>query len=444
MSERTTASRLVILGRPNVGKSTLFNRICGRRRSLVGDEPGITRDRIYATADWRGKSFEVIDTGGLIPEAVDEVGSAIFRQARTAMNEAGHWLLVVDGRAGVTAQDAALATELRHAGKPVTLVVNKIDTGNAEMLVPDFYRLGLPDVIAVSAEHGRGVDELLDYVTRDFPDGAAAEQQDDAIRVAIIGRPNAGKSTLLNCLTGEQRSIVTPLPGTTRDAVDADITFGGRRITLIDTAGIRRKGKTRLMAEKLSVVQARKHLERSDVAILVLDATEGVTALDTHIGGYAHESHRAVVVAVNKWDVLKKGPAATADFTRLVREKLKYLGYAQVVFISALKGQRLSRLMEAVIEAAGSRRKRITTAEMNRFLETLDFDRAPSPAGRPLRLYYLTQAAVSPPIFVAFTNRPGPLYFSVARYLENRIRERFGFAGTPIILRARQRGKTRD
>lgn len=443
MIEVQALPRLVILGRPNVGKSTLFNRICGRRRSLVGDEAGMTRDRIYATAEWRGKHFEVIDTGGLVMAGADAIGAEIFRQARTAMNEAAHWLLVVDGRAGVTAPDQELASLLRREGKHVTLVVNKIDSINAEPLVADFYRLGLATVIPVSAEHGRGLDELLDHVTRDFSGITPETSHHNAIRVAIIGRPNVGKSTLLNRLTGESRSIVTPVPGTTRDAVDADIAFKGQRITLIDTAGIRRKGKTRLMAEKLSVVQARKHLERSDVAILLLDATEGITALDAHIGGYAHESHRSVVVAVNKWDAVTKGPTTTDDFTRRVRDRLKYLDYARVVYLSALKGQRLDRLLTAVIEAAESRRKRVRTAEMNRFVETLDFDRAPSPAGRRLRLYFLTQAAVSPPLFVAFTNRRGPLYFSVARFLENRIRERFGFAGTPIIIRARQHGKTR-
>lgn len=443
MAEVQTPPRLVILGRPNVGKSTLFNRICGLRRSLVGDEPGMTRDRIYATAEWLGKEFEVIDTGGLVLAGADEMSAEIFRQAKTAMNEAAQWLLVVDGRAGATALDKDLASLLRREGKPVTLVVNKIDSITAEPLVADFYRLGLPSVIPVSAEHGRGLDELLDHVTRDFPTTSTETPKGNAIRVAIIGRPNVGKSTLLNRLTGEVRSIVTPVPGTTRDAVDAEIAFKGQRITLIDTAGIRRKGKTRLMAEKLSVVQARKHLERSDVAILLLDATEGITALDTHIGGYAHESHRSLVVAVNKWDAVKKGPATTDDFTRRIRDRLKYLNYARVVYVSALKGQRLDRLLAAVIEAAESRRTRVPTAEMNRFVETLDFDRAPSPAGKRLRLYFLTQAAVSPPLFVAFTNRRGPLYFSVARFLENRIRERFGFAGTPIIIQARQRGKNR-
>lgn len=436
--------RLVILGRPNVGKSTLFNRISGRRRSLVGNEPGMTRDRIYAPAEWLGKTFEVIDTGGLAldDDGKDLIAAGIFDQARVAMEESGQWILVVDGRAGVTPLDQELAALLRRKGKPLVLVVNKIDSAGAQALTADFYRLGIPDIFPVSSEHGLGIDDLLDHVTRDFPSNEEeSEPADRAIRVAIIGRPNVGKSTLLNRLTGKDRSIVTPVPGTTRDAVDAEVNAGGRRFLFIDTAGIRRKGKTHLMAEKLSVIQARKHLERSDVALLLLDATEGITALDTHIGGYAHESHRSVVVVVNKWDAVKKGPTTTQDYTRYVRERLKYLDYAPVLFVSALKGQRVPRLFETVAEVAAERQKRVATSEMNRFLETLNFDRAPSPAGKPLRLYYLTQAGTAPPTFVAFTNRAGPLYFSIERFLENRIREQFGFIGTPIVIKARLRGK---
>ncbi|MGH9435234.1 MAG: ribosome biogenesis GTPase Der, partial [Terriglobia bacterium] len=390
------------------------------------------------------------DTGGLVPQGDDVFAAEIFAQARTAMDEASQWLLVVDGQTGLTPLDQELAARLRREGKPMTVVVNKIDSNQAESLAPDFYRLGIPNVFPVSSEHARGIDDLLEHVTRDFlpsaEEGTGEEQpgRDEAadrpIRVAIIGRPNVGKSTLLNQVTGEQRSIVTPVAGTTRDAVDAEVKVRGHHFLFVDTAGIRSKGKTRLMAEKLSVIQARKHLERSDVAILLLDATEGVVALDTHIGGYAHESRRSVIVAVNKWDAIKKEPAAAEDYTRLVRDRLKYLNYAPVILLSALKGQRVQKLLDTIAEVAAARRKRVGTAEMNRFLETLDFDRAPSPAGRRLRLYYLTQAGVAPPTFVAFTNRRGPLYFSVERYLENRIRERFGFLGTPIVIQARLRG----
>jgi GTP-binding protein len=432
--------RIVILGRPNVGKSTLFNRICGRRRSLVGDEPGMTRDRIEALAEWRGKVFEVVDTGGMIPAEKDLIASEIFRQARAAINQATELILMVDGQQGVTPLDQELAALLRREGKSLPLAVNKVDSLRSAPLVSDFYRLGVPQVFAVSAEHGLGVDDLLDHVTRNFSvTGEAPVAPTAPVRVAIIGRPNVGKSTLLNRLLGQERSIVTPVAGTTRDAVDAELETDGHRLLLIDTAGIRRKGKTRSMAEKLSVIQARKHLERSDVALLLLDAAEGVTALDTHIGGYAHESRRSVILVVNKWDAVRKGPTTTQDFTRAIREKTKYLDYAPIIFLSALRGQRISRLIEMIIQVAAARRQRISTAEMNRFLETLDLSRAPSPAGKPLRLYYLTQVGVAPPTFVAFTNRSGPLYFSVERYLENRIRERFGFAGAPIVIKSRSR-----
>jgi GTP-binding protein len=421
-----------------VGKSTLFNRICGRRRALVGNEPGMTRDRIYAPAEWLGKHFEVVDTGGLIPAEEDLIVSEIFRQARVAIDDAVHLVLVVDAREGIVPLDEELAQLLRRTGKPLSLAVNKIDTAQHSPLAAEFYRLGFPDVFPLSAEHGLGVDDLLDHVTADFrsePESAATAA--DVVGVAIIGRPNVGKSTLLNRLLNEERSIVTPLPGTTRDAVDAEFERDGLHFRLVDTAGIRRKGKTKLLAEKLSVIQARKHLERADVALLILDAVEGVTALDTHIGGYAHESHRSVVVVVNKWDAVKKGPTTTDDYLRTVRQRMKYLDYAPVIFISALRGQRLGKLLSTVAEVAEARRRRVSTGEMNRFLAEVDFERATSPAGKPARIYYLTQAGVAPPTFIAFTNRAGKLHFSFERFLENRIREEFGFAGTPIVIKSR-------
>ena len=491
--------RIVILGRPNVGKSTLFNRISGRRRALVGNEPGMTRDRIYAPAEWQGKSFDVVDTGGIVPSDSEMMADEIFRQAKVAIDQAVHLVLVVDGRAGIVSLDEELAHLLRPTGKPLSLAVNKIDDTQHVPLAAEFHRLGIRDIFPVSAEHGRGVDDLLDHVTADlpasttagtttsanlpagdaagthirngnFPVGAeyppapatesdagaregeapsadaaeAAEPMpgttgDHPINVAIIGRPNVGKSTLLNSLLKEERAIVTPVAGTTRDAVDAELQEGGHYFRLIDTAGIRRKGKTKLLAEKLSVIQARKHLERSDVAILLLDATEGVTALDTHIGGYAHESGRSVVVAVNKWDAIKKGPNTTHEFTQSIRDRMKYLSYAPIVFISAEKGQRLPKLLTQIVEVATARRRRIGTAEINRFAGELDLGRVPIPAHRPMRIYYLTQAGVAPPTFIAFTNRAGKLHFSVERFLENRIREKFDFTGTPIVIKSRAR-----
>jgi GTP-binding protein len=430
--------RIAILGRPNVGKSTLFNRICGKRRALVGDEPGMTRDRLYAPAEWCGKSFEVVDTGGMIPADPDLMAAEILRQARVAIEDAAHLVLVVDAREGVLPLDEELGQLLRRTGKPLSLAVNKVDTARHSPLAAEFHRLGFPDVFPLSAEHGLGVDDLLDHVTANIPPPtAAAAEPQELVRVAIIGRPNVGKSTLLNRLLNEERSIVTPLPGTTRDAVDAEFERDGLHFRFVDTAGIRRKGKTKLLAEKLSVIQARKHLERADVALLILDAVEGVTALDTHIGGYAHESHRSVVVVVNKWDAVKKGPATTSEYLRTIRRRMKYLDYAPVVFVSALKGQRLNKLLPTVVEVARARRQRVSTGEMNRFLAEVDFERVTSPSGKPTRLYYLTQAAAAPPTFVAFTNRSGKLHFSFERFLENRIRERFGFAGTPIVIKSR-------
>ena len=453
--------RVVILGRPNVGKSTLFNRICGRRRALVGNEPGMTRDRLYAPAEWMGRHFEVVDTGGLIPAENELIASEIFRQARVAIEEAVHLVLVVDARQGAVPLDEELAHLLRRTGKPLALAVNKVDTVQHAALAAEFHRLGITQIFPVSAEHGLGVDDLLEHVTAGMAEGAAPPfrarpersegaampDEDDAglkpgatepIRVAIIGRPNVGKSTLLNRLLNEERSIVTSLPGTTRDAVDAEVERDGLHFRFIDTAGIRRKGKTKLLAEKLSVIQARKHLERADVALLLIDAVEGVTAVDAHIGGYAHESRRSVIVVVNKWDAVRKSPRAAEEFTANIRRRMKYLDYAPVVFISALKGQRVGKLVGTIAQVAEARRARVSTAEINRFLAEVDFGRATIPGGKPFRLYYLTQASASPPVFVAFTNLAGKLHFALERFLENRIRERFAFPGTPIVIKSRQ------
>jgi GTP-binding protein len=471
--------RVVILGRPNVGKSTLFNRFCKKRRALVGNEPGMTRDRIYARAEWLGKPFEVIDTGGIIPSDKELIPAEIYRQAKKAIDEAAKLILVVDGREGVVPLDQELAQLLRRTGKPLAVVVNKVDAEQHMSLVSDFHRLGIRYIFAVSAEHGRGLEDLLDHLTAGFKQEAIEEEAADPkpanrsssdgspgpevqvaedlsaegerqvrplpgsiqspIQVAIIGRPNVGKSTLLNQLLSEERSIVSAVPGTTRDAVDAELERDGLHFRFVDTAGIRRKGKTNLLAEKLSVIQARKHLERADVALLVLDAQEGVNALDTHIGGYAHESRRSVIIVVNKWDAIQKSPTSTQDFTETIRDRLKYLDYAPVVFISALRGQRLGSLVQAIVKVAQARQLRVGTAEMNRFLGEVNFERTTSPASKPTRLYYLTQAGVAPPIFIAFTNRSGKLHFSFERFLENRIREQFGFAGTPIVIKAKAR-----
>lgn len=424
---------VVIVGRPNVGKSTLFNAITGRRRAIVGDEPGITRDRIHGEAEYRGRRFEVIDTGGILPQESAEIPQQILKQARVALERAAHIIFLIDGRSEITAADLELASLLRRLGKPLSLAVNKIDTPAREELMHGFHSLGIAHVFPVSAEHHLGLDELLEHVTADFPPAEEAPQE-PAIRVAIIGRPNVGKSTLLNALVGEERAIVSATPGTTRDAVDERVVRDGTAYVFVDTAGIRRKGKTRLMAEKLSVVMARRHIRLADVALLVLDASEGVVGLDATIAGYAHQAGRALVCCVNKWD-LRSGRERPA-FERSLREELKFLDYAPVVFVSALKGTGVTRLFEIVRQAYQSASKRISTGELNRLLADLKVQMEP-------RILYMTQTAVRPPTFLLFTDSSEPLHFSRERYLINQIRERFGFEGTPIVIKTRKRARRR-
>jgi GTP-binding protein len=470
---------LAIVGRPNVGKSTLFNRIVGSRRAIVGDEPGITRDRLYGDAEWRGRRIRIIDTGGIIPEDKDFIPAEIFRQAQVAFEEAAAIVMVVDGRAEVAAPDLELVRLLRKTGRPLFLAVNKADSEKQASIVDDFHRLGIKRMFAVSAEHGRGIDDLLDAVFEVVPASKTLntedteEVQEETVpaeegspaepeiiyetKVAIIGHPNVGKSTLLNCLTASDRAIVSPIPGTTRDAVDEIIEHNGRRFRFIDTAGIRRKGKTHLMAEKLSVVMARKHLEGADIALLVIDATEGVSQLDAAIAGYAHESGRSMIIVVNKWDLITSGklkpgrpskamrmreskrPGDREAYEERLRWDLKFLSYAPIVFISAQTGKGTDKIFPLLEKVATERRKRIPTSAMNRFIETVDFERASVPMRSRVKILYMTQASVAPPTFVLFTNRAVKLHFSYQRFLENQIREAFGFLGTPIWIKNRAR-----
>jgi GTP-binding protein len=427
---------IAVVGRPNVGKSTLFNRLIGQRRSIVSDEPGITRDRIYGTVSWHGRTYEIVDTGGIVPGEESEIPVRIFEQAQIAIDSAALVFLIVDGRTSITAPDQELARLLRRTGKPIFLVVNKIDSAKQSAETSEFYRLGIDRVFPVSSEHGRGFTELLDEVAISIP--APEESEEDAvgeIRVAIIGRPNVGKSTLLNKLVGQERSMVSPIAGTTRDAVDIVIRHDDLTIRFVDTAGIRRKGKTELKAEKLSVVMARRHLERSDVAILVIDGVEGVTALDAHIGGYAQEAGRSVIIAVNKWDQVPKTHRVTADYETEIREKLKFLAFAPIAFISAKTGQRVHRLFSTIDEVHKARFVRIPTRDLNEFLrhETLSRGGLPS----DVKIRYIAQVKVDPPTFVMFSNKVKKLHFSFERFIENRIRERFPFTGTPIIIKQR-------
>jgi GTP-binding protein len=420
---------VVIVGRPNVGKSTLFNRITGQRRAIVGDEPGITRDRIHGTAEHDGRRFELIDTGGIVVADQEYIPAQILRQAEVALRDAAHIIFLVDGRAEITGSDRDLAQMLKRLGKQVSLAVNKIDTAKSADLTHGFFELGVADVFPLSAEHGTGVDALLDHVTQGFPEAAAAAPS-EAIKVAIIGRPNVGKSTLLNALTGQERAIVSPVAGTTRDAVDEKIVRDGVEYIFVDTAGIRRKGKTHLMAEKLSVVMARRNIRMSHVVLLVLDATEGVVGLDATIAGYAHEGGRAIVVVVNKWDEVKgQGGHKKGEFEQQIRDNFKFLDYAPVVFISAKSGAGLPKLFPLVREVYESASRRISTGELNRFVEQLRFDER--------KIYYITQHSIRPPAFAIFIDKGPQLHFSHERYLINQLRRRFGFKGTPILLQTR-------
>ncbi|MGC9157732.1 MAG: ribosome biogenesis GTPase Der [Terracidiphilus sp.] len=496
-SRASTLPLVAIVGRPNVGKSTLFNRLTGSRRSIVGDEPGITRDRIYGTYDWAGRAFRLVDTGGIVPDDPELIPGEIYNQAKVALDEAGAVVLVVDARTELASPDYDLARLLLRGGKPLFLAVNKVEGEAMALAAENFRRLGVRNLFAISAEHGQGIGDLLDSISAAVPEavaalpetapetslyseeeGAAEEDESEPsgrdgspqtqsphrthgeftpreTAVAIIGRPNVGKSTLLNALTGSSRAIVSPIAGTTRDAVDEAVEFEGQQLRFVDTAGIRRKGKTHLMAEKLSVVMARRHLEAADVALLVIDAIDGVTAADATIGGYAHESGRSVIIVVNKWDVVTTGrtdgkpPADREIFEQQLRSVLKYLSYAPVIFLSALEaagpgGYKLLRVLHEVVAVAAERRKRVSTGQMNRFLDKIDFQRAPVPMAKRIRIFYMTQAAVAPPTFVLFTDREVRLHFSFERFLENQIRDAFGFRGTPIWFKVKARNAKKD
>ena len=585
---------VAICGRPNVGKSTLFNRMTGTRRSIVGDEPGITRDRIYGEVEWGGRTVRLVDTGGVIPDDEALIPSEIFRQARVALDEADVIIMVIDGRTEITAADQEFSRILIRGGKPVFLAVNKMDSAQLEAGAENFRTLGFKNTFPVSAEHGSGIGDLMDEVWALLPPVSAAgsdsvdlddaepaevepeevmeglgdemsEDEGDALadravldpramreamlegeaatadepagvdapevgeedfeeptggsgvepklgrrqsvaemrrsfaaqrmaevpefldeedegegavaprernlrshgehvaretKIAIIGRPNVGKSTLLNALTGTDRAIVSPIAGTTRDAVDEVVTRDGHDFRFVDTAGIRRKGKTKLMAEKLSVIMSLKHLEAADVALLVIDATEGVTGSDATIGGYAHESGRSVVIVVNKWDLMSppksklradgmrefdgKPPADKKVFEEQMRDHLKYLDYAPLLFVSALDGKGIDEVFKKVELVARERRKRITTGNMNRFLDKVDFGRASVPMNKRVRIYYMTQAAVAPPTFVLFTDRDVKLHFSYERFLSNEIRKAFKFIGSPIWFKIKARNKKKE
>lgn len=432
---------VAIVGRPNVGKSTLFNRLVGKRLAITHEVPGTTRDRLYAEAEWGGVSFILVDTGGLELTSGDNLMAQVRAQAQTAIAEADVILFLVDVKDGLTAGDEEVAQVLRRSAKPVLLAVNKADNRARREAAVEFYALGLGDLYPISALHGTGTGDLLDQVVGAFP-VEEEEEELEAIKIAIVGRPNVGKSSLLNKILGQERSIVHETPGTTRDAIDTQMEWEGEPVVLIDTAGIRRKGRIERGVEKYSVLRALRAIDRADVVLLLVDAMEGATAQDAHIAGYILEEAKSVVVVVNKWDLVEKDTYTMLIYMEHIRTVLRFLDYVPVLFVSALTGQRVDQVLPTALRVQEERLIRIPTSELNRILQEAAARHAPpSKAGKRLKFYYVTQAAVDPPTFVFFVNDPRLVHFSYERYLENRLREYYGFLGTPLRLSFRKRGK---
>ncbi len=434
---------IAIVGRPNVGKSTLFNKLIGERRAIIEDTPGVTRDRIYGEGEWCGKSFVVIDTGGIEPKTNDIILKQMRLQAEIAIDTADVIIFMCDVRAGLVADDREIAVMLKKSGKPVVVAVNKADSiGAVPFEFYEFYELGFDkDPIAISSTHGSGTGDLLDAVLAELPADAGTAEEDDSIKVAVIGKPNAGKSSLINKLLGEERLIVSNIAGTTRDAIDTQIECAYGKYTFIDTAGLRRKARVEDVIEKYSVLRAHMAVERADVCLLVIDATEGITEQDEHIAGIAHEAGKACIIVVNKWDAVEKDNDSVNEFTKKIYNALSYMTYAPILFVSALTGQRLQKLFEHINYVNGQAKLRISTGMLNDMLgDATAKVQPPSDKGKRLKIYYMTQASVAPPTFVIFANSIELFHFSYQRYIENCLRETFGFRGTPIRIIIRERG----
>jgi GTP-binding protein len=441
-----------------VGKSSLFNRLVGEQMAIVEDQPGTTRDRLYGTSDWNGIDFTVIDTGGLVldetlpnePElSSEEIVRRTREQAQQAIEEADVILFMVDARSGLTAADEEIGEVLRKSHKPVIIAANKAENEERRLNAVEFYRLGLGDPIAISAHHAINTGDLLDEIVAAFPPEEPEEDDEDTIRIAIVGRPNVGKSRLLNAILGQERVIVSDMPGTTRDAIDTRITVGegeeAREVILIDTAGIRRRGRIEVGVEKYSVIRTLRAISRSDVVLMLIDATEGMTAQDTHIAGYVLEQYKSMMLLVNKWDLVEKDASTLGEFTNTVREELNFMPYVPILFISAKFGQRVNRVLPTALEIAEQRLRRIPTGQLNKIMkEAVDAHPPPSRPGKWLKLLYATQADINPPTFVFFVNDPQMVHFSYQRYLENQLRAAFGFEGTPIKMVFRTRHEDED
>ena len=434
---------VAIVGRPNVGKSTLFNYIAGRRISIVEDTPGVTRDRIYTEAEWRNQKFMMIDTGGIEPHSDDVILKQMKAQAEIAMETADVIIFLVDGKSGQTATDNEVATMLRKSKKPVILAVNKIDNvGDIPPQAYEFYNMGMGDFVTISSSHGIGIGDLLDEVFKHFEQDDIENQEEDIIKVAVIGKPNAGKSSLINKLLGEDRVIVSDIAGTTRDAIDTYIQKGDKKYLFIDTAGIRKKSKIQESIEKYSIIRAWTAVDRADVCLIMIDATQGVTEQDTKIAGYAHEQGKASIIVVNKWDLVEKETGSLEEYEKRVKEGLAYMQYAPSLFISAKTGQRVNKLYELIDYVYGQYSIRISTGVLNDLLnEACAMVQPPSDKGRRLKVYYMTQASSKPPVFILFVNSAKLMHYSYQRYIENQLRKSFGFVGTPIKFILREKGE---
>ena len=432
---------VAIVGRPNVGKSTLFNALAGEKISIVKDTPGVTRDRIYADVTWLDKEFTMIDTGGIEPDSRDVILSQMREQAQIAIDTADVIIFITDVKQGLVDADSKVADMLRRSGKPVVLLVNKVDNFDKYMAdVYEFYNLGIGDPVPISAASRLGLGDMLDIVAEHFPEGSATEEEDDRPRIAIVGKPNVGKSSIVNKLLGENRVIVSDVAGTTRDAIDTEIVHNGKEYIFIDTAGLRRKNKIKEELERYSIIRTVTAVERADVVLMVIDATEGVTEQDAKIAGIAHERGKGVIIVVNKWDAIEKNDRTMREYESDIRQVLSYMPYAEIMYVSALTGQRLVKLYDMIDMVIENQTLRIATGVLNEIMtEAVAMQQPPSDKGKRLKLYYITQVAVKPPTFVIFVNDKELMHFSYTRYLENKIREAFGFRGTSLKFFIRER-----